>query len=169
MTIGTSVAITKSNIFTQVFTNIFNLINDNISNPNDSTGNTKFVYSHREPNFMSRNFAGFPCIVVEAASISQDVNVISATKAFMSDEINIIIFSQDKSSDGSGNPSGADTMNTISDEVLKTLNANRTTLRTNGLKNLTIGNTDFDWGEINGQPTFKREITLTFKQLQEVA
>ena len=58
MSVPESVAITKSNIFTQVFANIFNLINTrgNVPDPNDSSGNRKFVYSHREPNYQSRNF-----------------------------------------------------------------------------------------------------------------
>lgn len=171
MSIPESAVITKSNVFTQVFANIYNLINDrdNVPNPNDSTGNTKFVYSHREPNFMSTNFPGYPCIIVGGADLSQNEKTVSSTKAFMTDEIVIVVMSQDKVSDGSGNPSGADTLNSISDDVLEVLNANNGTLRNNGMSNREISGTDFDWGEIDGQQVFRREITLTFNQLRTVA
>ncbi len=171
MSIPESVAITKSNIFTQVFANIFNLINtrSNVPDPNDSTGRRKFVYSHREPNFMARNFSGYPCVIVEGVNMTQNIKTVSSTKAFQFDEINIIVMSQDKSSDASGDPSGADTLNSISDDIVEVLNANNGTLRNNGLSRREIDSTDFDWGEIDGQPTFRREITLTFNQLRTVA
>ena len=170
MSIPESTVITKSNIFTQVFANIFNLINtrSNVTDPNDSTGNRKFVYSHREPNFMGRNFSGYPCIIVGGADLSQNQKTVSSTKAFMGDEIVIIVMSQDKVSDGEGNPNGADFLNSISTDIVKILNANHPTLRNNGLKNMKINTTDFDWGDIDGKPTFRREITLTFNQLRAI-
>ena len=170
MTIPVSVVITKSNVFTQTFANIFNLINNrsNVPNPNDISGNIKFVYSHREPNFMADNFKGFPLIVIEGINLSQDNQTANETKAIVSYEINLIIMSQDKNSDGSGNPSGADTLNSISDNIIKTLNANRVSLRNNGMKNMTINKTDFDWGEADGNPIFRREITLQFSQYQNI-
>ncbi len=171
MSIPESAVITKSNVFTQVFANIYNLINDrtNIPNPNDSTGNTKFVYSHREPNYMSTNFSGYPFIIVESTNLNIPKKTASTTKGFTSYEINIIIMSQDKVSDGSGNPSGADTLNSISNDVLEILNANHISLRNNGLRNMIISGTDFDWGEVDGQQTFRREITLLFDQVQVIA
>lgn len=171
--VQTSVAITKSNVFTQVHANIYNLVNNrsNVPDPNDSTGARKFVYT-REPNFMAKNFKGFPLIVVQDEKHSQETNAVAdGTKAFSIDELRIIVMAQDKVADSSGNPSGFDTLNTISDDILETLNntTNASTLRNNGLKHHEFSSVDFEWGEIDGQPVFRREFILRFKQMRVIS
>ena len=172
-TIQTSVAITKSNVFTQVFANIYNLINNrsNIPDPNDSSGNRKFVYI-KEPNFSSDNFQGFPLIIVQDEGHSQGNKTADATKAFISDEITIIAMAQDKEADGVGNPSGFATLNTISDYILEVLNntSNSRTLRSNGIRNKEFSAIDFDWGLVDNKPIFRREFHLRFSnQLRVIA
>lgn len=173
MEVPTSVAITKDNLFVQTHANIFNLINDrsNVPDPADSTGVRKFVYT-REPNTMANNFAGYPFIIVPYPEFSQDAKVADATKAFQSDEFTITIYTQDKASDGSGNPSGARQAADITTNIVKTLNnkSNSQTLRNNGLRNKSFTKVDFDWGELDQKRIFKRELTLRFaNQLRTIA
>lgn len=172
MSILSSVVITKSNVFTQTFANIFNLINNrsNVPDPNDSTGDRKFVYT-REPNFMSDNFEGYPVIYFDERKYSQKKKTADGTKAIVTDEIKIIVMSQDKHADSSGDPSGLDTLNNISDDILETLNnkINSMTLRNNGLSNKEFTSVDFDWGEQDGKKIFRRDFPLIFNSMRIIA
>ena len=172
MAIPTSSAITKDNLFTQVHANIFNLINNrsNVSDPNDSTGNRKFVYT-REPNLSGR-FAGFPFIIVPYSEYSQNDKVADASKANTMDTFEIVVMTSDSStSDSDGNPLGAQQLADISTDIVKTLNnrTNSQTLRNNGLRNKTFPSVAFEWGELNGKPIFRREFNLKFEGWRTIA
>lgn len=168
MTINTSVAITKDNYFTQVHANIFNLLNNrsNVPDPADSTGNRKFVHT-REPNYMSANFdrnAGFPFIVVPDPETSQDKKNADGTKAFQEESFEIIVMTQDKSSDETGDPTGAQQMRDIKTNIKKALDnkTNSQTLRNNGLRNKTYPSITQEWGEVDGKKMFRTEFNLRF-------
>ena len=168
-----STLISKSNIFTQIHANIYNLINNrsNVPDPVDSFGNRKFVYV-REPLYLSTNFKGFPFIVVPNADYSQlDNQMFSGTKAREKDDITIIVMTQDKDSDTSGDPSGASQLDNISNSVLQTMNdvSNRAMLRTNGLSNIKVDSTSYEWTEINGKMVFRREINISFSGFRVIA
>lgn len=168
MSIPSSVRITKDNIFTQTFANVYNTIKDNITDPNDSSGVRKFVYSHRAPHYEARNFAGFPHIIVEGNEPTQSNSTANWKKSLFDDVINIVILSQDKEADGEGNPSGADTLSTISDELIKILNENRMTLRNNGLRNMDFAGITFIPVEIRGKMTFRRDFPLIFSSVRNI-
>lgn len=168
-----SVLITKDNLFVQVHANIYNLLNNrsNVPDPADSTGERKFVYT-REPNSESRNFAGYPYIVVPYPEFSQGNKTADGTKAFQDDSFEIIVMTQDKTSDSQGNQSGARQLADIKTNLLKTLNnkTNAQTLRNNGLRNRTIPSATFDWGEEDGKQIFRTEFNLRFNnQLRTIA
>ena len=170
--VESSVAITKSNIFSQVHANIFNLINNrsNVADPNDETGKRKFVYT-REPNYMARNFAGYPLIIIPDAEYGQGKKTADASAAFVTDVIDIIIENQDKISDNTGDPRGRQTVYQIANSVIEVLNdkSNSATLRNNGLRHLNPVSTDFEFAEIDDQPSFRRTISLIFDQLRTIA
>ena len=165
----TSGTITTTNIFIQPHANLYNLLNNrsNVSDPNDSTGKRKFVYT-REPNFMSRNFAGFPFIIVPDPEYNQTDLMLSSTKSKTIDEFEVIIYGQDKVSDSFGDPSGRETVASISSSVLSTVNSNASTLRSYKMKNRKVKNTDFDWGEVDGKNIFKRIINFSFSQWRSI-
>ena len=168
-----SVLITKDNLFVQVHANVYNLINNrsNVPDPNDDSGNRKFVYV-REPNYMGTNFAGFPYVQVPYSEYEQGNKTVDASKAYTSDSFEIIIMTSDKSSDSEGNPSGARQMADIKTNILKTLNnkTNAQTLRNNGLRNRMFPSVTFDWGEVDGKHIFRTEFNLMFNnQLRRIA
>ncbi len=169
MTIPSSGNVDKSNLFSQPHANIYNLMNDrsNVPDPNDSTGNRKFIHV-REPRNLGRGFKGYPFIVVPNNEFEQGKGTVSATKSFTTFDVIVRVVTADKSSDSDGNSSGAQTMNTICNKVVKTLNANRTTLRNYGMKKLKI-KSEFDPVIDNGLPIFFHEFTLTFVQLGLIA
>lgn len=167
-----AIAITKDNLFVQVHANIYNLINNrsNVSNPADSTGERKFVYT-REPNFNGRDFQGFPCIIIPYAEYSQNEKTADNSKAYTSDKFEIIVYTQDKISDSQGNPSGARQMADILTNIIETLNnlSNSATLRNNGMKNKNFTSVVFEYGKFDGKPLFRGEIPLYFRQLRVIA
>jgi len=165
--VNASATITASNVFTQSHANVYNLINDrtNVPDPNDSSGARKFVYV-REPLSMGRGFKGYPAIIVQPVDYDQgdDPKTVSGTKNVTGFEIKIIVWSQDRHSDSDGNSTGRATLDSISDSIAATLNANKTTLRNWGMKKLRI-DTNTSYTEDNGKAIFGREFTLIFTQL----
>lgn len=168
--VDATAAIEFDSLFKQSHANVFNLINtrSNVPDPNDASGVRKFVYN-RIPMLLGRGCkAGYPFIVIPNVKVTQRPGSISATREFITYDVEILIYSQDKDSDSSGNAQGAETLDTVSDNVVKTLNANRATLRNNGLAKFTITGGDTDLDEVEGKNTFVREMNLTFETRQKV-
>lgn len=167
MAIETSGKITYENIFSKSYANIFNLINTrtNVADPLDSTGARKFVYS-RFPNIDGRNFAGFPFIVITRSKPNKVNAVVSMTKSDMLYEITISVYSWDNVSDSTGDPKGAEYVDTISNSIAKTLDniTNKKTLLFYGLGRLEYDVTT-DEDELRGKLVFNREFTLRFKDI----
>ena len=67
---ATSAALDRTNLYSQVFWNVFNLLNTrtNVIDPRDATGSRQLVIAH-EPDF-GRGFQQFPVVVVNPASTS---------------------------------------------------------------------------------------------------
>ena len=168
MTIGSSASISKSNLFSQTHANVYNLINNrsNVPDPNDSSGDRHFVYT-REPKTLGRGFAGYPLIIVSSIKLSQGTGVISNTKHKTTYDIDIRIISSDRVSDTDGNPIGQQTLDTISDDVIETLNDDDT-LFYYGMKSMEIEGA-YEWTDFDGKPIYIREISLSFNQLQTTA
>ena len=99
--------------------------------------------------------------------MAQNEGVVSGTKARTTYEIQIQIFTADGDSDSSGDPSGAEQLNTISNSVVETLNANDDTLRNYGMKNMEYDG-NYDLTEDDGKTVFMREMIVVFEQLQEL-
>jgi len=170
MAIPTSNLITYENIYSQSHANLFNLINarSNIPDPADSSGNRKFVYV-RMPRIDSRNFEGFPFIVVPFYSIPQKRSSADASTANLLYNPTILIYTQDNfNSDSSGNPIGAEQLNQISNNVAKTLNANIKVLANYGMNFDEIPSSDFDYDEIEGKNTYQREFILSYSGRKKV-
>lgn len=170
--VSASEAITPTNMFRQVHANVYNLINDrnNVPLPSGLPTGHKFVYT-REPNYEATNFNGFPCITIPDPEYTQGGKVASATKAMTTDIIQIIVMTQDKKSDSSGDPFGREQMADICNSIISTLNnlTNSATLRRNGLSNKDFPSVPIEWPEIDGKPTFRREFSLRFRQMRRIA
>ena len=165
-----SAIINASNIFIQVHSNIYNLINNrsNVPDPNDSTGNRKFVYT-REPLKLGAGFKGYPFILVpDPEDYNQSNKTADASKANTFDSITISIFAKDKNSDSDGDPVGRETVASITSNVVYTINSNHASLRENGLKNIEIDSSDFDWLDEEGQAVFRRDLVLKSNQIRRI-
>lgn len=169
--VSSSVAINYSNLFTQSHANVYNMINNrsNVPDPISSSGARKFVRV-REPKSFGRDFSGWPTIIIPNTGITQKNASVSATIAEVIYEITINVWTQDKTSDSLGDPLGASQLDTISDNILKTLNteANRKTLRNNGMSNFEIIDSPSDWEEVDGKFIFNREFTINFRNRTKV-
>ena len=131
--------ITKEKLIRQSFANLWNLIvdQDNVPLPSGLPSDHKYVY-RRLPKVLSKNFNGFPFIVVSRARPKKQGGTVSLTKQFTDYEFMVSVYTQDRRSDSSGNPNGADQNDEISDSIRTTLDnvTNRKSLLFNGMANL---------------------------------
>jgi hypothetical protein len=163
MVIPSSAIIDYSKLFSQSHANIYNLINTR-SNIADPTGkDRKFIYT-REPEDMATEFDDYPIIIVENVDLNQANSSVDGNHCFVEYFLAIRVWTSDRTKTIQGNPSGSEQMNTISNDIIKTLNANRVILRSYGMKNFSVRNTETDWEEQNGAMIFRREFNLQFKQ-----
>ena len=165
MPIASSAKITKSTIASQPYANLFNLINNrtNVPDPVDGSGKRPFVFV-RMPR-RGRNFPGFPFIIMQRTKSTKGASTASLTKSFMSYDAFIQVYTQDKDSDSSGIPNGAEQNETISNNIILTLNnvANRKTLINQGMANLEF-NIDTDEDEFEGRMVFVSEFDVRFEK-----
>ena len=159
-----STRITYSNIVKQSYWNLYNLINNrsNVPDPNDSTGDRKFVY-RRIPN-LGRNFKGFPFIIIGRTKPSKTKTTADLSKKWHSFDFDLTIYSQDNNSDSSGDPSGADTSDIISNNIISTLDnpTNRKVFLDYLMGSLEY-NIDTDEDELDGKTVFLTEFDIRFE------
>ena len=169
MAILSSARVLKTSLFRQSHANIYNLINNrsNVPDPNDTSGGRKFVHV-RDPRIRNREFAGFPFVVVSSTSIKQSGLNLSQSNSSITYDIVISVVSQDKESDSKGNAEGAEQCDIISEGVLKTVNANRYTLRNYGMAHFELTDSDFDVDSFDEKTLFTREFVCTFSAVQNV-
>ncbi len=165
MTIGDSGSLTSSTLASQPFANIYNLINDrsNVEDPNDDTGERKFVYQ-RFPKITSNNTPGYPFIVVKRARPAKAKGMLSSTKSFMDFNFMITVYTRDKNSDSAGDPNAAETCDNITNAIIATLNSstNRRTLRDHGMSKVEFDiDTDED-EDLEGNYIFMSEFDVRF-------
>lgn len=164
MTILDSGKVTPSNFVRQSYANIYNLINNrsNVSDPADSTGNRKLVYT-RLPN-AGRNWECFPFIVLKRTMPTKRKGVVSLTKSFVDFDFVIRVFTKDSNSDAEGNPEGSEQNEIITDNIIETLNnvINQKTLINQGMSGAEF-DIDTDEDEFNGKTVFITEFDLRFE------
>lgn len=167
------VLITKSNLFSGPWTNVFSLVNNrsNVADPLRSSSEfRKFVYS-REPDVKSSDFKGYPFIVVNGASMTfDDKRSVNMKSAFVNWAMEIEIVSTDRGLNEEEGK-GLSYMDSISDDVAETFNdvTNR-----KSLKAQRISFVDPNAGNVSTEPSrnelvFRRSFILTFKTRMQVS
>ena len=152
--------ITSSNIVKQPFWNLFNLINNrsNVPDPNDLTGNRKFVY-RRIPHDLHKKF---PFIVISRTKPEKGNATADLSKNFYSFDFMITVYTKDEDSDGSADPLGADKADIISNDIINTFNpTNQKTLMNYGMHDLTY-KIDTDEDKLEGKAVFLTEFNISF-------
>jgi len=161
--------ISKSNLFTESWTNIYNIINTR-SNVADPTGSTsrKFVYS-RVPNIKA-NFQGFPYIVLNQPSISMNRASVNAKRKNVIYALEIEVHTSDKFQNGSINGAGQTHLNQISDDLYETFNSStiRSSLSALGIENINITTNNVDIDTEHEEIVWIRGFTLNFNNKLDV-
>ena len=164
MVIGNSARITKNIIASQSYANLYNLINNrtNIPLPSGLPINHNFVHV-REPR-IGRNFNGFPFIVLQRSKPAKGSSTADLTKSFMSYDFFLRVVCKDSDSDGSGIPVGADQCETITNNIIATLNSatNRKSLINNRMANIEY-DVETDEDEFEGKSVFISEFDIRFE------
>lgn len=165
MAIGETGRITASTIASQSYANLFNLINnrDNVPLPDGLPSDHKFILT-RDPR-IGRNFRGFPFIVLQRAKPTKGRSTASLTKSLMSYDFSLRVTCKDEDSDGTGIPTGINQCETITDNIIKTLNSasNRKSLIDNGMAKLEF-NIETDEEDFKGEVVFVAEFDIRFNE-----
>jgi len=127
-----------TNLFSESWNNIYQLIKDtsNVPDPISSSGQyRKWVYS-REPDVKASDFGGYPFIIVYPSEFDQEQEGSShdGKSKFLSWPIEIEVVTSDRGY-GCKDGLGQSHLDTISNSIVQTLNdvTNRALLRRNGL------------------------------------
>lgn len=163
----TQAIVTYANVVSQSWQNIFDLIDTraNVTDPIDATGARKMVYT-REPYQKSRNFGGYPYIIVHPVTADFNARSVSSTVANVDWEIEVEVHSSDnmlhKDHKGNGNAYA----NQICDDIIQTLNneTNRKTLRNFGMAFVNPALDDADIDNIGGETIFTRSFRIPFNK-----
>jgi len=166
---ATSAALTRSNLYSQVFWNFFNLLDNrsNVIDPRNASGDRRFVYE-AEPN-LGRGFDGYPFVIVNQPNISRNALVMGDDlSAGVSGDFIVEVRSSksmavDKTADEEFGK-GLQWLNEISDDVLGTLNSasNRSTLRGNNIGFVEVESQSTEKIPINNESVYVREIRVSF-------
>jgi len=165
--------IDKSNLYTEAWNNIYNIVNNRtyINDPSNSSGSRKFVYA-RQPQIKSVNFNQFPYIIVNQPTLIQSRDSINQQRKRIKYTINLEIHTSDQTSDGTPNQpgNGQKWLNSISDDMQRTFNLDtvKQSLRALGVQNIKLDSTDSDLDMINDHLVFTRTFTLTFEDKKVV-
>ena len=164
MVIGETKRITSSTIASQSYANLFNLINNrtNVPLPEGIPSDHPFVVV-REPR-IGRKFRGFPFIIIQRSKPTKGKSTVSLTKSFMSYDFTLRVVTRDEDADGTGIPVGSEQCNTITDNIIKTLNdaTNRKSL-INHLMGKLEYDIDTDEEEFFGEEVFISEFDIRFE------
>jgi len=158
MAIAESASIDRTNLTSQSYANIYNLIKDNITDP-AGVANRKFIYT-REPSVKSPNDEGYPLIIIWPLQLSQDVPSLSMTTKELTWEMEIEVRSTDREKEGMAY------MEQINDELFELFNSvtNRNTLMGYGMQNITLSQDDVDYVETAQESVYVATFTLTFRR-----
>ncbi len=162
MVIADSTTIEKSNLYSQAYANIYNLINTrtSVTDPIDSTGSRKFIYG-RDPRVQGRGFKGYPFVIVNHVDVPFDNPSFNRKIKDTEFRITIEVWSSD---DIVGRQDmGAQYLDSISDDVAETLNSNESTLAGYGLHNMRIESSPADTIEVVNNFIFTRTFTISFE------
>ena len=171
MTIANSANLTASNLISQSFANLFNLINNksNVSDPLSTNSTRQFVYS-REPNVAHQKFEGYPFIIVwpTRASFSQ-YNLAQDTSKIDFDfmvEVRCTDNLRGKEGEGKAGRTAQTYLDEISDDIIATLNnsTNRKILNAYGQGTPLIDTQDIDAIDVNDSLVWVRIMMVSFKK-----
>jgi len=172
----TSTKITYSNLFSESWNNIYNLINSksNVVDPTTSSSEfRKWVFS-REPDIKASEFTGYPYIVV----YNSEVTIETESKGKSLDgksqiviwTIEIEIVTSDR---GNNNTDGKGQvhMDAISDDIVETLmnKSNRNTIRANGLYFPSINPSGVVPEVKSNELCYRRSFILGYKSKMQVS
>lgn len=159
--------VTYSNIFSAPRANIVALIDNksNVADPITSVSEfRKWIYS-RDPDVKSNNFKGFPLIIIHASDFGTEEQGSCDMKSKPVDwSTEIEILTCDRGY-GSKDGMGMSHMDSISDDIATTLfnAANRQTLQSNGLFNLTFTSSSITPEIIGEQLVYRRAFVVNLK------
>ena len=162
MAIASSTTIGKSNLYSQAYANIYNLINTRASvvDPIDSTGARKFIYT-RDPRVQGRGFKGYPLIIINPADIP--FNNPSFNRKNKDTEFKFIIEVWSSDDIVGRQDNGLQYLDSISDDIMESLNAEENTLSRYGLHNMEIESSPADSMDVGNTFIFTRTFTITFE------
>lgn len=168
--IADSGIVTKSNLITQSYANLYNLINTrtNVANPIDPSGTRKLVYE-REPNEKNYEFKGYPIIILRRPTLDPSEPSLDGKQKNISWEFEIEIRCSNKIRNWEGY--GAKWVDEITDDILETINddTNKRALRAYGMEEPMPSVDDQDEIDLGKDTLFVARITIPFSRVLGVS
>ena len=168
---GTSAIVTKDNLFSQSFTNLFNFLNDRDNIP-DPIGNTNRTFVYTSNPHKGRDFKGHPFIFIEPADIDIPIEgkSIDNKNANNTTDFTIEIRSSNRMT-GSHSGKGKEYLDSISNSLYSAINSvsNQLVLRTYFMNNPSLVTEDTGKITIDGESIYFRRFRLTFETRMAVS
>ncbi|MHA1829886.1 MAG: hypothetical protein ACTSX6_14695 [Candidatus Heimdallarchaeaceae archaeon] len=164
------VFVTKDNFTSGTYAVLKDLISNNISDPVSSSAEyRKWIYA-REPDTKSRDFSGYPFIIINPVNISFAENKSAdESRKIAGISVEIEIVASDKGANNS-NGQGLSHIDAITDDFLKLVNSTtgKNNLRQNGLYRAKIETLSSNQYILDEVMCFRRSLLLTFRNWKKV-
>lgn len=156
--------ITLSNLSSATFSNIRKYLDNRyfIQDPTSyGTSKRKFIYT-REPTYSSRNFEGFPLIILEPTGTTHSFDTINNKLRSWENSVDITIMTSDSSRSKPGR--GRQHLEEIVDSLIKTFNTHWVLREYHqaGMSKMILNAGDVDNSEEFGQKIWRQTFTLIF-------
>ena len=162
---GISSQVTKSNVFSQSYINVFNLLNlrTNVKDPR-GTIQRKMFYK-RYPSVKDRSFQDYPFIVLFPINSTVINRVFDTTRADNEIRIEGEVVSSNRMDGDKNSGKGAEYLDSLCNNMFETLMdaSNKTTLRGYNMANIDLSFDDTDSDTREGISVFVRSFTISFK------
>ena len=157
MTILSSGEITKTSLVNQSWSNVYNLINDNLSDPTGSV-NRKWIYS-REPSMKSMDEEGYPIVIIWPLKLTQSNQSLNMVTRDLMWECEIEIRSTDRDKDG------REYLSLVTDSLFDLFNdtTNKRLLLTYGMQMVNLNMEGNDYIDVAQEGIYLSRFTLSFR------
>jgi hypothetical protein len=153
--------VTTSNVFSEARDQLKSIINSNVTDPKIGSTNSRRKWIYREfPDTTSRDFAGYPIIVITSPELEDDIQDLQG--CLSNGELNMTVSIFVEFNDTNAR------IDTISNSVYSVLRSNRNTLLSNNLDLLNIQAGPFDSQDEDGKKLSTRQFLVPFSSTLEV-
>ena len=142
--------ITKSNLISQVWQNVYDILNSNLTDPKSRS---KWIYA-AFPSVRKGTADTYPCIIIESPDMSGENIIMGHSSRSYRWSIPISVYS-----------TRMEDVDTIADDIINTLETNKGSLSTNNLYQFNVDSTPVMHTVIASQIVHEKRILVTVESV----